>query len=106
VHGAPNPVIGGLCHPPPTRLRRLYEESVESVLKKKRKAMWWEGFAEKEGFKPGIKREGVLDNESGESMESTGEVPSAILTTTFFFVTLLNIRRFKKNSLAYSTIHF
>ena len=33
---------------------------------------WWEGFAEKEIFKPGVKSEGVMDDESGESME---EVP-------------------------------
>jgi len=29
-------------------------ESMESVLKKTRK-LWWEGFAEKEGFEPVIK---------------------------------------------------
>jgi len=30
------------------------EESVEAVLKKKRKAIWWEGFAEK-GFESAMK---------------------------------------------------
>jgi len=34
----------------------------------------WEGFAEKEVFKPGMKERRVMDDESGESMEPTEEV--------------------------------
>jgi len=38
------------------KYRKQSRESVESVLKEKRKAMLrLEGFAEKEGFKPGMK---------------------------------------------------
>jgi len=32
---------------------KQYMESMESVLKKKGR-LWWEGLAEKEGFKPGM----------------------------------------------------
>ena len=37
--------------------------------------LWREGFAEKESFKPGMKERGVMDDESGESMEPIEEVP-------------------------------
>ena len=51
-------------------------ESVELVRKKKRKAtVGTEGFTEKEGFKHGMKEWGVMDDESGESMEPMEEVP-------------------------------
>ena len=47
-------------------------ESVEPVQKKKRR-LQWKGFVEI-GFEPGMK--GVMDDESGDSMEPTGEMLS------------------------------
>jgi len=38
----------------------------------RRKALWWEGFAKKVGFEPGM-NERVIDNESGEFMERDKE---------------------------------
>jgi len=35
----------------------------------------WEGFAEKGDFEPGMKERGVMDDDSGESMEPMEEVP-------------------------------
>jgi len=48
---------------------RSIRESVQSVLKKKRKATVGRIRTEKEGFKPGL---GVMGDESGESMQGTG----------------------------------
>jgi len=48
---------------------KQYGESVESILERKRR-LCGKGFAEKEGFKPGM-----MDDESGELMEPTEKVP-------------------------------
>jgi len=60
-------------------LRHISEqsrESMESVLKKKKKLLW-EGFAEQEDFKPGMNKYRVIDNEIeiGVSMERIEEAP-------------------------------
>jgi len=49
--------------------------SIVSVLKKKRKATVGRIRRKNEGFKPGMKESGVMDDESGESMKPVEEVP-------------------------------
>jgi len=56
-------------------LGKQSRESVESVLRKKKKKATVKRICRKEqGFKPGIKKQGVMDDKSGESMEPMGEV--------------------------------
>ena len=56
-------------------LRIIGKQSGESVDQSwRRKGKWWEGFPEKESFEPEMKEWGVMDDESGESMEPIEEV--------------------------------
>jgi len=50
-------------------------ESVESVLKKKRKVCGGRDLQKKRFFSPAMKERGVMDDESGESMEPMEDVP-------------------------------
>jgi len=46
-----------------------------SQSRRRKGRLWWKRFAEKESFKSGVKSEGVMDAESGESMELMEEMP-------------------------------
>jgi len=43
-------------------------KSIESVLRLEG-SVWWERFVKEVGLEPGVKREGVMDGESGELRE-------------------------------------
>ena len=62
-----------------------------SQSRRRKSRLWWEGFAEKESFKPGVKSEGVMDDESGESMEVMEKVPLKELGESELELSLIHI---------------
>ena len=56
-------------------LRSIGKQYGGFVSWRRNRGLRWEGLAEKESFKPEMKEWGVVDDESGESIEPMEEVP-------------------------------